>query len=257
MLHLTMAVTRAKRLNACFVASSSSMAAGQCIGDRPCRSCTTYLLRKIFFSWGSDFTITDSSGAAAFSVKGTLWYRSLLQEGHMTFRNKMVISDHNDRKRCMLQKKLFSLRPAYWVYTYTPAFEGQASTQTDSGTPVYRFAAIERSIFWWPCRYTYTLCATSKNDAPTLLWTAQEEVLQLKYGLVVKRGGTDGEIVGTVGQTTLLQLSNEYSVGVEAGTDALGLLCLAIVAHQMRNADRAKAVRAKARTQYREGSDKQ
>ena len=152
----------------------------------------------------------------------------------------------------MLQKKLFSLRPAYWVYTHTPAFEGQASTQKDSGTPVYRFAAIERSIFWWPCRYTYTLCATSKNDAPTLLWTAQEKVLQLKYGLVVKRGGTDGEIVGTAGQTTLLQLSkmNEYSVGVEAGTDALGLLCLAIVADQMRDADKARA-------QYQEGTDQQ
>ena len=148
-------------------ASNGAMTAAQCVGDGPgygpVGERTAFLLREKFFSWGGDFKIKDNKGSVAYAVKGQV----------MTLRDKMVIYNPAGRKVCMMQKKLLTFKPTYWVYTYEPNFPGQASTENDSGEPVYRAAIIEGIFFSFPPRYNYSVYSTS-NDSPELLWNAQE-----------------------------------------------------------------------------------
>jgi hypothetical protein len=64
--------------------------------------------------------------------------------------------------------------PRYEVYVYTPAFEGQESTDTDDDTPVYLFAAIKAphscAPFGLPQKFNYELFSSSNEESvPT--WT--------------------------------------------------------------------------------------
>ena len=224
------------------------MGPDQCVTHAPAKKPTTLILKEKFFSWGGDFDIKDESGQVAYRVKGKVF----------SFRDKMVIaSATDDTKLCMLQKKLLSWTPTYQIYTYSPNFAGQPSTETDgdirestrqpslatplSDTPrnnlaaaVYRFAIISSKFFSCPPQYTYSLYSAS-NDEPVPLWSAVE-VCAWRFQMVIDNA--EQVAVAKVGQTSLLQFdaANTYAVEVATGIDPLGAMCFAIAVEQIRDA---------------------
>ena len=66
------------------------------------------------------------------------------------------------------------LRLIAQVYTYKPNQEGQESTEDDSGTPVYRFAMVERQLLTMTPEFCYKLY--KGNDDPTTVLLAKVQM---------------------------------------------------------------------------------
>jgi hypothetical protein len=140
--------------------------------------------------------------------------------------------------------------PRYEVYTYKPAFEGQESTETDDDTPVYLVAVIKAphscAPFGFPQKFNYELFSSSNEESvPT--WTGElisffstgDFKHMFGYTVVVDKTaeeGVPGACIGRIGQTSEIQFedANEYAVQIAEGADPIGMLCLAIVAEQLR-----------------------
>lgn len=184
---------------------------------------TAVLLQEKFFSWsGDDFKITDQTGNVWCQVNGKA----------LSLRDGMVFCDTNGNKICYMQKKLLSLRSTFQVYTYQPNKAGQESTETQDGTPVYRFAKIEKALMSMMGEYAFQLY--DGNEEGEVILKARETSL-LKLALKITKKSDDQQ-VGQVGQTSLFQVddANKYAVEVCAGMDMMSAICLAIAVEKMR-----------------------
>merc|ERR1711862_157042 len=110
---------------------------------------------------------------------------------------------------------------------------GQESTETDDGTPIYRFAKIEKDLVSvLPC-FTYYLY--KGNEDGDQLFRAETK-LAFKFTMMVKKPKGDDTVVGAVGQTSMLQFEdkNTYAMELGDGMDVLGMICLSCAVDQMR-----------------------
>ena len=110
----------------------------------------------------------------------------------------MVICNEAGEKVAMVQRKLLALKSTFQVrsshfgprltvqpslscpvrrlqvYTYKPNQEGQESTEDDSGTPVYRFAMVERQLLTMTPEFCWKLY--KGNDDPTTVLLAKVQM---------------------------------------------------------------------------------
>merc|ERR1712146_96321 len=108
----------------------------------------------------------DQTGAIRFIVKGKV----------MTMRDKMVICNEAGEKVAMVQRKLLALKSTFQVYTHKPNQEGQESTEDDSGTPVYRFAMVEKQLMSLTPEFCWKLYKGNENPETVLLAKVQMSV---------------------------------------------------------------------------------
>lgn len=201
-------------------------AVGGTVTDAP----TALIVKQKFFSWtGDDFKVVDQAGAVRFIVKGKV----------LSIRDKMVITDHEGNKVAMLQQKLLSLRKTFVVYTYKPNCEGQESTEDDAGTPVYRFAQVEKALLALTPEFYWKLYKGNEpEESSKLLAKVQMSIAGLtKFKMDIKVPGEGGTVLGTCGQSSMIQLEqmSTYVLEVAKGMDLLGMLCLAVAVDDMKD----------------------
>lgn len=191
-----------------------------------------YVLKQKMFSWsGDDFQVKDHTDAVAYVVKGKA----------MSLRDRMVISTPDGEKKALLQKKLAAIRSTFQLYTYSPNFEGQESTEKDADdAPVYRFAFIENQLSSIVGKQVFKLYATSNEDDATVgLWENHVQ-FALRYKARIKKYGED-EVVATAGETTFWQWEGASTIGIEmaAGLDSLALLAFCIACEKIKEEEQA------------------
>eukprot|EP00931_Biecheleriopsis_adriatica_P094412 TRINITY_DN68066_c0_g1_i1.p1 TRINITY_DN68066_c0_g1~~TRINITY_DN68066_c0_g1_i1.p1 ORF type:complete len:247 (+),score=49.60 TRINITY_DN68066_c0_g1_i1:89-742(+) len=182
-----------------------------------------FLIKEKFFSWsGGDFDVKNNKDEVCYKVSGKV----------MTMRDKMVILDPQGNKLCVIQKKLLDIRETYQIFRYTPNKEGQESTEQDDGTPIYRFAVIEKDIVALTPSFTYYLY--QGNDDKVQMLHGSSVLMSLKFKMPIKK---DEKLVANVGATSLFQfdVANTYAIEVGPGMDALGVICFAVACDEMRD----------------------
>lgn len=201
------------------------MTPDQCVDGTLSTAKTNLLIKQKLFSFSSgDFTIKDTEGKPWYKVQGKV----------MTIRDKMIIEDLEGNKKVVIQKKMMEVRETFQIYRYTPNCQGQESTETDDGVPIYRFAVVEKDLVALLPKYTYYLY--KNNDKGPAIMRGEVQ-MAVKYTMTLKKGdGSDNLVIGAVGQKTMLQFegANEYVLEVGEGTDVLGTICFSVAIDQMR-----------------------
>lgn len=176
------------------------------------------VVKEKFFSFtGNDFDVVDHTGAVRFIVKGKM----------MTMRDKMVITDAAGNKVAVMQKKILAIRETFQIYTYKPNVEGQESTETDEGMPVFRFAMVEKQLLGFTPEFCWKLYK-GNDDLETVLLAKVEMSIggMTQYKMNIKVPGDGNPILGSVGQSSMIQLidMNTYILQVVKGMDLLGMV---------------------------------
>ena len=148
------------------------------------------------WSWsGDDYTIVDDQKNPVFKVSGKAF----------SHRNGMLFLDTNGEKIAYLCKKYFTLRPTYKLFTFTPNYEGQESTDKqkikDTEFPLYRYAYIDQKLMSLVGEYYFKRYVT--NDQKEEVWQAKGK-FSLKMKLDVKKSDTK-EVIAQIGQTSFFQ----------------------------------------------------
>lgn len=201
---------------------AGNFSASQSVDGKVTTGNVAFRIHEDFFSWsGGDFDVKNNKGEVCYKVKGKV----------MTMRDKMVVLHPDGEKVCVIQKKLMDIRETFQIFRYKPNKEGQESTETDDGTPIYRFAVIEKDMVAVTPSFTYYLY--QGNDDKVQMLHGSGEFFTLKFKMPIKQ---DDKIVASVGQTSLFQLdeANTYDVEVGSGMDALGVICFAVACDEMR-----------------------
>ena len=157
----------------------------------------------------------------------------------LTLRDKMVISNASGEKVAMLQRKLLALPATFVIYSYKPNAEGQESTETDDGTPVYRFAQVTRALMSLTPEFYYKLYQGNDPEESSRLVAKVQMSLAgfTKFKMDIKVPGEGGTVLGTCGQSSMLQAESgsTYNLEVAKGMDLLGMLCLAVAVDDMKD----------------------
>mmetsp|Transcript_147751 Transcript_147751/g.275307 ORF Transcript_147751/g.275307 Transcript_147751/m.275307 type:complete len:218 (-) Transcript_147751:125-778(-) len=204
---------------------SGGFTAAQSVDGQITTEKTAFRIKEKFFSWsGGDFDVKNNKDEVCYKVSGKV----------MTMRDKMVIQDPTGKKVCVIQKKLMDIRSTFQIFRYTPNQEGQESTETDDGTPIYRFAVIEKDIMALTPSFTYYLYQGNDNKVQVL--HGSTKLMSFKFQMPIKK---DEQLVANVGATSLFQFdaANTYAVEVGPGMDALGVICFAVAADEIRQDD--------------------
>jgi hypothetical protein len=178
---------------------------------------------------GSDFDIKDDQGKCIYKVTGQV----------LSIRDAMIINDTSGNKLCALKKSFTCCGRTYLLYKYTPAFQGQQSTSTDSdSTPIFLFGEFREWCCVCPMGGKYSLVQSDDDSDVKTVMYAQDECCTGGLQIVVHTD-QDGEQVpvAKIGQTSALQFAfaNHFAVEVAAGIDPLAALCFGIVFDQWRD----------------------
>ena len=121
------------------------------------------------------------------------------------------------------------------MYTYTPNYDGQLSTETEGGEKLYKFAILQSIFLSFPTRWEYFVYPTSDEDRVKV--ADVRAICQLMYasGSVYDMKGAP---VMKLTQTSLFSGGDEsgaatgFDVEVSAGMDPLQAVAIAIAAPQ-------------------------
>jgi len=188
---------------------------------------TGYVMKEKFFSWsGDDYKIMTDTGQVALQVKGKA----------ISVRDMMVFLDPAGNKIAMLQKKLLSVRSTFQLYSYSPNFEGQESTETEGGTPVYRYAHIEDVIMSALGEAHLKKYETSNDEAALVPYLTGKVQLSFKFKVRVHKYGEKEATVAKIGQTAFFQFEGASTYAIEccAGIDQVALLAFAIALEKIK-----------------------
>jgi hypothetical protein len=203
---------------------------------------TGFVLKQKMWSWSGDsFDIKDHEGNIVYKVKGKA----------LSLRDTMHVSDANDTKVAVLQKKLAASRSPYGgitfqLYSYAPNFDGQPSTEKDKdGELLYRYAYIKDDLvdsdLW---RQIVKLYANSNEESEAV--GLMENFVQLAFKFTCriktyatpeeKKAGKEQEIIGLAGETKFFQWEFATEMGIElaAGVDSLMALMLCVAAEKIK-----------------------
>lgn len=224
---------------------SGGMSAEQCIDGRLTDKNTCFIVKHKFENF--NYSIQDESGND--------WYK--VGDKATTMRNKMVLQNMEGEKVCVVQKKLLNVRTNFQIFRYKPNQAGQESTETDDGVPIYRFAIVEQRSGGSKPSFSYYLYKGNEEKeellhavaAPWMSPGFGKADVSAPYTMDVTAKQT---LVGTVGQTAMVQVSDKNTAtkeanshdiyAIEAGPqmDALGLICLSVAVDDQREKDRAQ-----------------
>ena len=203
---------------------------------------TGFVLKQKMWSWSGDsFDIKDHEGNIVYKVKGKA----------LSLRDTMHVSDANDTKVAVLQKKLAASRSLYGgitfqLYSYAPNFDGQPSTEKDKdGELLYRYAYIKDDLvdsdLW---RQIVKLYANSNEESEAVGLMVNFVQLAFKFTCRIKtyatpeekKAGKEQEIIGLAGETKFFQWESATEMGIElaAGVDSLMALMLCVAAEKIK-----------------------
>ena len=184
----------------------------------------TYGLREQLFRLREDYDIKDASGTVSFKILGKF----------ISLRDRQTFSDPSGKKLCMLQRKLLTLFPTFILYSYTPAFAGQPSVDTDGDAPLYRFAEMKSVFFSLPARWTYSVY-TKDNETPEPVGEISSicslyamGVLQDLNGVPMFKFTQKALIAGSTGG-----VAGTYDLEVAAGMDPVQAIAAAVACQQL------------------------
>ena len=221
---------------------------------------TGFVLKQKMWSWSGDsFDIKDHEGNIVYKVKGKALSLREAREAAIrkeraqreAERDTMHVSDANDTKVAVLQKKLAASRSPYGgitfqLYSYAPNFDGQPSTEKDKdGELLYRYAYIKDDLvdsdLW---RQIVKLYANSNEESEAV--GLMENFVQLAFKFTCriktyatpeeKKAGKEQEIIGLAGETKFFQWEFATEMGIElaAGVDSLMALMLCVAAEKIK-----------------------
>uniref|UniRef100_A0A7S3FC67 Phospholipid scramblase n=1 Tax=Haptolina ericina TaxID=156174 RepID=A0A7S3FC67_9EUKA len=185
-----------------------------------------FVVKEKLFSWeGSFFNIKDERGEVAYRVTR----KQLVRE------DQMIIYTKSGQKLCLLQKRIMTITPTFHIFTYMPNAPGQISTDSEGGTPVFRFALIQQE----PCGYR-PRCRFSLylgKSIPTQIWTGEmQSGTDAEHMVIIS--ADSGAVVGYTEQVpSALEFAERdtYAVSAARHMDALSLIVFAISADEMRS----------------------
>jgi len=213
---------------------------------------TGFVLKQKMWSWSGDsFDIKDHEGNIVYKVKGKALSLREAREAAIrkeraqreAERDTMHVSDANDTKVAVLQKKLAAFRSTFQLYSYAPNFDGQPSTEKDKdGELLYRYAYIKDDLvdsdLW---RQIVKLYANSNEESEAV--GLMENFVQLAFKFTCriktyatpeeKKAGKEQEIIGLAGETKFFQwefAKDEMGIELAAGVDSLMALMLCVAA---------------------------
>ena len=221
---------------------------------------TGFVLKQKMWSWSGDsFDIKDHEGNIVYKVKGKALSLREAREAAIrkeraqreAERDTMHVSDANDTKVAVLQKKLAASRSSYGgitfqLYSYAPNFDGQPSTEKDKdGELLYRYAYITDKLvdngqLW---RQIVKLYANSNEESEAVgLMVNYVQLRFISFRCRIKtyatpeekKAGKEQEIIGLAGETKFFQWEFATEMGIElaAGVDSLMALMLCVAAEK-------------------------
>ena len=203
---------------------------------------TGFVLKQKMWSWSGDsFDIKDHEGNIVYKVKGKA----------LSLRDTMHVSDANDTKVAVLQKKLAASRTPYGgitfqLYSYAPNFDGQPSTEKDKDDELlYRYAYIEDQVGSLLGRQIVKLYANSNEESEAVgLMVNYVQLRFISFRCRIKtyatpeekKAGKEQEIIGLAGETKFFQWESATEMGIElaAGVDSLMALMLCVAAEKIK-----------------------
>lgn len=210
-------------------------------------------LKQKFWSWsGDDYKVMDSTGKHYVKVSGKVF----------TVRDKMILLDPDtDAKICMIQEKILgdSMNDlkTFQIFTYKQKDEGQESTETDDGQPVYRYAVVHQKAWQtgnnWGDQYNmYYYDKNEKKEPPlfvafreTWRWDWDSKVNVFKGDQVEQTKGDleQCEIVAKFGMFDKnwwdnMSDNNRYGVEMTKDMDPILQCCMAIICDAMKDQDK-------------------
>ena len=198
---------------------------------------TGFVLKQKMWSWSGDsFDIKDHEGNIVYKVKGKA----------LSLRDTMHVSDANDTKVAVLQKKLAAFRSTFQLYSYAPNFDGQPSTEKDKDDELlYRYAYIEDQMGSLLGRQIVKLYANSNEESEAVgLMVNFVQLASIRFRCRIKtyatpeekKAGKEQEIIGLAGETKFFQWEFATEMGIElaAGVDSLMALMLCVAAEKIK-----------------------
>ena len=167
-----------------------------------------------------DYDLKDADGKVVGKLLGKMF--SLL-------RDKQILSDANGKKVLLLQRKFATLAPTFFFYSYSPAYKGQESSDTDGDEKLYLFAELQTIMFSMPSRWNYLVY--QGEGAPTKVGEAAS-LCQMIY---------DGGVMNDIDGTAMFKFTQKslfsggaagYEIEVAPGVDPLQAIAICIAAPQ-------------------------
>ena len=185
----------------------------------------SYAMALRLFRLREDYEIKDDKGVPAFRILGKL----------VSVRDRQYFADKSGKKLAMLQKKLLTFWPTYILYSYTPAYQGQPSVDTDGDAPVYRFGMVRTVLLSLPMRWEYLLY-TNDNETPEKVGDVQSLCSCYAMGVMSDARGVP---MFKFSQTAMVardqggNTSSTYTLEVALGMDPLQAIAVAIGCQQL------------------------
>lgn len=211
-------------------------------------------LKEKFWSFsGNDYKVHDSTGKTYLKVSGKA----------VTLRDKMILLDPDtDAKVCMIQQKMIgdsiNDKKSFQIFTYKPKDAGQASTETDDGTPVYRYAVVHQKAWTtgnnWGDQYNMYYYVKNEQKEPPLFaayretwrWDWDSKVNVFKGDQVSQTGGKldQCDVVAKFGMfakgwwDNIVDDNNRYGIEMTKDVDPVLQICMAIICDAMKDKDK-------------------
>jgi hypothetical protein len=199
---------------------------------------TGFVLKQKMWSWSGDsFDIKDHEGNIVYKVKGKALSLREAREAAIrkeraqreAERDTMHVSDANDTKVAVLQKKLAASRSSYGGITF----------QLYS----YRYAYIKDNLGSDHWRQIVKLYANSNEESEAVgLMVNYVQLRFISFRCRIKtyatpeekKAGKEQEIIGLAGETKFFQWESATEMGIElaAGVDSLMALMLCVAAEK-------------------------
>jgi hypothetical protein len=195
-------------------------------GSNPLVAANTYTLKNRIFRMHEDYDIEDKNGLVAFKVAAHM----------LSLHAPQFLLDKKGKKVCMLRKE-FSGTTNFYLYSYSPAFEGQESTEKDDeefgDKPVYRFGKIKTVFPAFPSRWEYHLYRPSNEfekvgEISSVCSLSSQLIMQDVYGIDMFKLDDCGRVKKDRGGTAEI-----YKLDVANGVDPLQAIAIALTCQQL------------------------
>ena len=168
------------------------------------------LQQKLWSLWlwsDEDYTIFEIAGKRPNLIVDDFYKKPAFKVSGkaLDFREAMVFRDADGEMIAFLCKKFFTMKYTYMLFTFTPNYLAQKSTDKqiigDTEFPLYRYAKIESKMFSFKDIYKFKRYLT--NEQKVDVWEAKGK-LCLKMCLDVRKNDTQ-EVIAQVGRTSFFQ----------------------------------------------------
>ena len=117
---------------------------------------TTVAIKQKFLSLsGGDFSVKDMDGNVVAKLDGK----------NLSLRERTVVLDANGQPCACILEKIFAMSPAFFVYAFSPRYDGQQPTnETQNEMPLYAYAKVWKKAMSIKDEFHICLCTKDTGD---------------------------------------------------------------------------------------------